>query len=102
MDQIERRRHRRIPLSVALAPRVELVDISVAGAQMEVPWPVTLRSVVQVPLQLVIRALPRPVEYQVVHVRPAPRAGRFRVHGRFIEPIDEQVLHDSLRTLSPS
>ncbi len=101
MDRIERRHHRRIPLSLCLAPKVDLVDISVDGAQMEVPWPVTLRSIVQVPLHLIFPSLSRPVPYQVIHVRPAPSPGRFRVHGRFMEPLDEQSLHDSLRVLGP-
>jgi hypothetical protein len=98
----ERRAFQRYPCRAHLAPRVELVDISEGGAQMEGPWPVPLRAVVPIPMENVFgHQLRTVVAFQVLHVRPIPETGRYRIHGHFLEmsPAAAESLRSAMRRL---
>lgn len=79
----ERRRHPRLELRTCIAPNVNLVDLSEEGAQLEVPWPVPVGSLVYLALDGVHPEMQERVPYHVLGVRPCGEHGRFRTSGFF-------------------
>jgi hypothetical protein len=85
MGVSERRKYARLSIKVPVAPKVDLVDLSEGGAQLEVRWAVPIGSLVSLQLDGVHPALRHSVAYHVLAVRPSSAKGRFRVHGRFLQ-----------------